>query len=1067
TSNTGFGRTLRGLDLAWNAGTTSWDGYAAGDWGRVQKCTTPSQPEITLPLSPIQGTITTTVTITGTNFGAGQVTVNGHVYFYGGVDAGTASTWNNTTIMVNVPSGAYSGLVHVVNDGGSSNGKNFTVLPSITNVIPNPMSGGDAVTITGQGFGDNPSGGDKVTFGGSHNIDWSATSWSNTQIDINLPDNVEPGLTENVTVTAGSNTSAGHPVVVKPKITGVSPSGGTRTGATVTLTGVNFGAVAGTVNINTSTGPQPVGAGDITSWNYDAIQFTLSYSYTSPTFRPRTGDVTVTSNGSASAAGTTLTVLPKINDPGGLVPDNGYVGDAIDVDGTCFGNTQGDLNGKVYFKGVDAGTAVTWVDNAVTVHVPTNATTGNVKVTTTAGDSNQLPFAVKPFLGTLSKNSGRVGDTVTITGTGFEPTKGTGTVTFNGVNATVSAWNSQSIKVTVPKDATTGNVKVTTAGGSTTGTNFRVLPTITSVDPTTGVPGDTVVTIKGYTYGADQGTSEVQFSGVGAGKAQSWSRTEIKVKVPANASSGEVVVSTADGVSNGVYFSVGPRITSIEPDSGPPGIEVTIKGDKFKSIQGAGKVEFNKADAGTANSWSDTEIKINVPGGATTGDVVVTTTDGPSNGFPFTVGLAKTFYFAEGTTRPGFDQWICIMNPNQEEAVVNITYMMSDGDTVPQLVVVDPTSRTTIKVIDAIGPDKDVSTKVESNRPIVAERPMYFNYKGIWAGGHDVVGASAAASTYYFAEGTCRPGFDPYICIQNPGATDAEVTITYMKGDGTTDEETLTVGANSRSTVVVKNKLGEGDDEAHDFSSKVECTNGQSIIAERPIYFNYQGYTARGWPGGHNVVGATSPATEWYFAEGTTRDGFDEWLCIQNPGLTSTLVYINYMLDTGENVIRIENVEAQSRKTVSVVEHLGRGKDVSMSISSTLPTVAERPMYFNYVGLTGGHDVVGATRSAKEWYFAEGSTREGFQEWLCIQNPNTEEVDVTITYMLGTGENQEQVTTVKPRSRATVDVNSAVGWGKDVSARVTCSKQIIVERPMYFNYMGKWTGGHDVVGFSW
>ena len=42
---------------------------------------------------------------------------------------------------------------------------------------------------------------------------------------------------------------------------------------------------------------------------------------------------------------------------------------------------------------------------------------------------------------------------------------------------------------------------------------------------------------------------------------------------------------------------------------------------------------------------------------------------------------------------------------------------------------------------------------------------------------------------FYFAEGTCRPGFDPYICIQNPGDNDADVKITYMKGDGTTEEQ--------------------------------------------------------------------------------------------------------------------------------------------------------------------------------------------------------------------------------------------------------------------------------------
>ena len=109
------------------------------------------------------------------------------------------------------------------------------------------------------------------------------------------------------------------------------------------------------------------------------------------------------------------------------------------------------------------------------------------------------------------------------------------------------------------------------------------------------------------------------------------------------------------------------------------------------------------------------------------------------------------------------------------------------------------------------------------------------------------------AEAFYFAEGTCRPGFDPYLCIQNPGTSDASVTITYMKGDGTTDTQDITVGKNSRSTVVVKNKLGEADDAAHDFSCKVESTNGQAIIAERPMYFNYKG----AWTGGHDVMGYT------------------------------------------------------------------------------------------------------------------------------------------------------------------------------------------------------------------
>jgi hypothetical protein len=136
---------------------------------------------------------------------------------------------------------------------------------------------------------------------------------------------------------------------------------------------------------------------------------------------------------------------------------------------------------------------------------------------------------------------------------------------------------------------------------------------------------------------------------------------------------------------------------------------------------------------------------------------------------------------------------------------------------------------------------------------------MYFNYRPgqlNWNGGSDVVGALAPASVFYFAEGTARPGFDPYFTIQNPGAADAAVKITYMKGDSTTQVQTLTVPAHSRSTVVVKDALGTGNTAAYDFSSKVECTNGQSIIAERPMYFNYRPGVLN-WNGGSDVVGYT------------------------------------------------------------------------------------------------------------------------------------------------------------------------------------------------------------------
>ncbi len=225
---------------------------------------------------------------------------------------------------------------------------------------------------------------------------------------------------------------------------------------------------------------------------------------------------------------------------------------------------------------------------------------------------------------------------------------------------------------------------------------------------------------------------------------------------------------------------------------------------------------------------------------------------------------ANTYYFAEGTCRPNFDSYICIQNPDQLAANVTITYMLGNGTVQDQPLTIPGRSRTTVRASDVLGSGDDeahdFSARVHctSGTNIVAERPMYFNYKGAWTGGHDVVGALNPQPTFYFAEGSCRPDFDPYLCIQNPGSTAADVQITYMRGDGSIAGEILNVPANKRSTVVVKNTLGTGDDDAHDFSAKVETTNGTSIVAERPMYFNYKGE----WTGGHDVVGNSGAGQE-------------------------------------------------------------------------------------------------------------------------------------------------------------------------------------------------------------
>ena len=114
-----------------------------------------------------------------------------------------------------------------------------------------------------------------------------------------------------------------------------------------------------------------------------------------------------------------------------------------------------------------------------------------------------------PSITSLSPTSGAVGAAVTVTGTNFGATQGTGTVKFNGTTATVTSWSATSIKVTVPTGATTGNVVVFASGVNSNGVAFTVFPSISSLSPTSGAVGASV-TITGLNFGSTQGTSTVE-----------------------------------------------------------------------------------------------------------------------------------------------------------------------------------------------------------------------------------------------------------------------------------------------------------------------------------------------------------------------------------------------------------------------------------------------------------------------------------------------------------------------------------------------------------------------------
>jgi uncharacterized repeat protein (TIGR03803 family) len=169
--------------------------------------------------------------------------------------------------------------------------------------------------------------------------------------------------------------------------------------------------------------------------------------------------------------------------------------------------------------------------------------------------------------------------------------------------------------------ATTGTFYGTTTDlGTVFSLGVGLGPFVETV-PTSGIEGATVIIL-----GTDlTGATKVSFNGTPA-KFTVISGTEMKTTVPANAKTGTVEVTTPGGkLKSNLIFRATPQITSFTPTSGAAGITVTINGTELTQTT---QVTFDGVKATTFAVKSDSEVTADVPAGAKTGKIAVTTPGG-------------------------------------------------------------------------------------------------------------------------------------------------------------------------------------------------------------------------------------------------------------------------------------------------------------------------------------------------------------------------------------------------------------------------------------------------------
>jgi peptidoglycan hydrolase-like protein with peptidoglycan-binding domain len=402
---------------------------------------------------------------------------------------------------------------------------------------------------------------------------------------------------------------------------------------------------------------------------------------------------------------------------------------------------------------------------------------------------------------------------------------------------------------------------------------------------------------------------------------------------------------------------------------------------------------------------------------------------------------STTWYFAEGHTGPDFDEFLVVTNPGDQPANVGVTVL---GAGATRGLAVPAKARASVNVKDML-PEGDGGLAVSSSQPVVAERVMYFNYRG-QTGGSSTVGVTDTSTTWLFGEGYTGPGFSTFILLSNPAAVATVASVTFEPEGGAPVNTAVSIPAQGRVSL-------NGADYVPGKSFATAVSSSTGIVAERTMYFTYNSTVT----GGDASMGARAPLLRWDFAEGSTN-GFDTYYLLGNT--TTATAVVDVVFRTGGGAVKTvsSSVAPGSRLTIRANDVLPPGEAGATVISRNgVPIVAERAMYFDHGRWNGGTATLGAAALSPTWLFAEGFTSSEFEAFVLVANPADAPTAATISLRKPDGTGTDLPVSIGPRSRVGVRVNDVAGFANsEFGTIVTSALPVVAERSSYFHYPSRY-----------
>jgi hypothetical protein len=254
-----------------------------------------------------------------------------------------------------------------------------------------------------------------------------------------------------------------------------------------------------------------------------------------------------------------------------------------------------------------------------------------------------------------------------------------------------------------------------------------------------------------------------------------------------------------------------------------------------------------------------------------------------------------------------------------------------------------------------------------------------------------------------------------------------------------------------------------------EFSTIVE--SDRQFVADRAMTWDSTGY------GSHSETSVASPASTWYFAEGTTQGDFNLFYLVLNPNDDAVSMQVTYLLPAPRApIVRSYPVDANARLTIWVdtQDAALQNAEVAAVVTADRPIIVERAQYLDAPGrmFSAGHESAGVTAPSTEWFLAEGAIGDFFDLFVLVANATGTDARVTAQFLLPGGESRTKDYLIPAQSRFNIYVDDQLDELRDTAVSIVITSTngvpVVVERAMWWPgpTAATWAEAHNAAGLT-